>query len=131
MSLRTLALVSAAYDLLLAVAMLFAAPLVARLMGAPPPVPLLNAQLNGLFTLALGVGYFWALRGDHDRLRGYMWIFNVLAKGLGALIILLDQVTQGSPRTFLALVACDGTLAVLTWLALCGRESAGAHAPRA
>ncbi len=118
MGLRTLAWVSAVYDLLLAVSMLFAAPLVSRLMGGPEPVPLLNAQLNGLFTLALGVGYFWALREDDRTLRGYMWVFNVLAKGLGAVIILIDQFTQGSPRTFLLFAATDGTLALLTWLAL-------------
>lgn len=116
LNLKTLAVVSAVYDLALAAGMLFAAPLVAGLMGAPPPVPLLNAQLNGLFTLSLGVGYFWALR-DAVRLRGYLWIFNVLAKGLGAALILLDQFTQGSPRTFLLLVATDGTLALATvWL---------------
>jgi hypothetical protein len=116
MNLRTLAIVSAVYDLLLAAGMLFAAPTVARLMGAPPPVPLLNAQLNGLFTLSLGVGYFWALR-DEPTLRGYLWIFNVLAKGLGATLILLDHFTQGSPATFLGLVVTDGTLALLAlWL---------------
>ncbi len=118
MSLRTLALVSALYDLALAASMLFAAPLVARLMGAAPPVPLLNAQLNGLFTLSLGVGYFWALRRDEPTLRGYLWIFNVLAKGLGAVLILIDQFTQGSPRTFLLFALTDGTLALLTFVQL-------------
>lgn len=117
MSLRNVAIVSAVYDLALALGMLFAAPQVAELMGAPPPVPLLNAKLNGLFTLSLGVGYFWALRRDEPTLRGYLWVFNVFAKGLGATIILLDQFTQGSPRTFLLLVATDGTLSLLTlWL---------------
>lgn len=126
MNLRTLAIVSAVYDLLLAVSMLFAAPLVARLMGAPAPVPLLNAQLNGLFTLSLGVGYFWALR-DAPTLRGYLWIFNVLAKGLGAVLILIDHFTQGSPATFLALVVTDGTLALAT-LWLLKRDGSGAGA---
>src|SRR2546425_772466 len=60
MSLKTLALVSGAYDLLLALPMLFAAPLMARLFGAPEPVPLLNAHLNGVFTLTLAAGYYWA-----------------------------------------------------------------------
>lgn len=124
MSLRSLALVSAVYDLALAASMLFAAPLVARLMGSPPPVPLLNAQLNGLFTLSLGVGYFWALRRDAETLRGYLWIFNVLAKGLGAVLILVDQFTQHSPRTFLLLVLTDGTLALLTFVQL-RREGPG------
>ncbi len=114
---RTLALISAVYDLLLAASMLFAAPLVARLMGAPPPAPMLNAWLNGLFTLSIGVGYFWALR-DEPRLRGYLWIFNVLAKGLGAVIIVLDQLLCGSPRTFLLFALTDGTLALWTLLLL-------------
>lgn len=122
LNLKTLAVVSAVYDLALAAGMLFAAPLVASLMGAPPPVPLLNAQLNGVFTLSLGVGYFWALR-DATRLRGYLWIFNVLTKGAGAALILLDQFTQGSPRTFLLLVASDGTLALATaWLLTRGSD---------
>lgn len=124
MNLGTLAIVSAVYDLLLAVSMLFAAPLVAGLMGAPPPVPLLNAQLNGLFTLSLGVGYFWALR-DEPTLRGYLWIFNVLAKGLGAVLILVDHFSQGSPATFLGLAVTDGTLALLAlWLLTRGTAAA-------
>ena len=53
MSLRTLALVSGVYDLLLGLPMLLAAPLVARLFGAPEPVPVVNAWLNGVFALAL------------------------------------------------------------------------------
>ena len=44
--LRTLALVSGVYDLALAVPMLLVAPRLAEAMGAPPPVPLINAQLN-------------------------------------------------------------------------------------
>jgi hypothetical protein len=52
MSLKTLALVSGVYDLLLALPMLFAAPFLARLFGAPEPVPLLNAQLC-LLTIGL------------------------------------------------------------------------------
>ena len=46
-ALRTLALVSGVYDLALALPMLFVAPQLAAAMGAPPPVPLINAQLNG------------------------------------------------------------------------------------
>ena len=38
------------YDLVLALPMLFSAPYLARTFGAPPPVPLVNAQLNGVFT---------------------------------------------------------------------------------
>ena len=70
MSLRTLALVSGVYDLLLGLPMLLAAPQVARLFGAPEPVPVVNAWLNGVFALALAGGYFWAAR-DAEARRGY------------------------------------------------------------
>jgi hypothetical protein len=112
-ALRELAVVSGLYDLALAIPMLLFAPSLARMMGAPPPVPLINAQLNGVFTLALGAGYFWAA-GDVGRRRGYLWVAGVLAKGLGAALFVLDHVQQGSPSTFLLFAATDGSLALLT-----------------
>ena len=117
MRLKTLALVSAAYDLLLALPMLFAATSVARLFGAPEPVPLLNAQLNGVFTLALAAGYLWAA-GDPPARRGYFWVAGVLAKGLGAAVFVLDHFKQGSPPAFLLFAATDGTLALVTLILL-------------
>ena len=113
MSLRTLALVSGVYDLLLGLPMLLAAPLVARLFGAPEPVPVVNAWLNGVFTLALAGGYFWAAR-DVPARRGYLWAAGVFAKGLGAAVFVLDHFLNGSPPAFLLFAATDGTLAVLT-----------------
>jgi hypothetical protein len=113
MNLKTLGLVSGVYDLLLALPMLLAARETARLFGAPPPVPLVNAQLNGLFTLSLAVGYFWAARAPEAR-RGYYWVAGVLAKGLGALLFLVDHFTEGSPPSFLLFSATDGALALLT-----------------
>jgi hypothetical protein len=114
---RPLAIVSGLYDLLLGVAMLFFAPLCAALFGAPPPVPLVNAQLNGVFTLTLGVGYFWALR-DLGARRGYLWLAGVLAKGLGAVVFVADHFAQGSPASFLLFALTDGTLALLTVLVM-------------
>jgi len=116
-ALRTLALVSALYDLLLAVPMLLIAPQLADMMGAPPPVPLINAQLNGIFTLSLGVGYFWAAR-DVEARRGYLWVAGVLAKGLGAALFVLDHFQHGSPASFLLFAVTDGSLAVLTAILL-------------
>ena len=113
MSLKTLALLSGVYDLLLALPLLFAAPFLARLFGAPEPVPLLNAQLNGVFTLTLAAGYFWAA-GEPDARRGYFWVAGVLAKGLGALLFVLDHLTQGSPDAFLLFALTDGALCLLT-----------------
>jgi hypothetical protein len=119
-ALRALALVSGVYDLALAVPMLFFAPAVAAAMGAPPPVPLLNAQLNGVFTLSLAVGYFWAA-ADVEARRGYLWIAGVLAKGLGAALFVADHVLHASPASFLLFVATDGTLAVVTLVLLLRR----------
>lgn len=118
MSLRALALLSGVYDLLLGLPMLLAAPLVARLFGAPEPVPVVNAWLNGVFALALALGYFWAAR-DVSARRGYLWAAGVFAKGLGAGVFVLDHLLNGSPPAFLLFAATDGTLAALTlWLLL-------------
>ena len=116
-ALRTLALVSGVYDLALAVPMLLVAPQLAAAMGAPPPVPLINAQLNGVFTLALAAGYFWAAR-HVDARRGYLWVAGVLAKGLGAALFVLDHFQHGSPSSFLLFAVTDGSLAVLTAILL-------------
>jgi hypothetical protein len=116
MSLRTLALVCGVYDLLLGLPMLLAAPQVARLFGAPEPVPVVNAWLNGVFALALALGYFWAARDLPGR-RGYLWAAGVFAKGLGAGVFIVDHFLNGSPPAFLLFGATDGTLALLTlWL---------------
>jgi hypothetical protein len=124
MSLRALALVSGVYDLLLALPMLLAAPALARLFGAAPPDPLINAQLNGLFTLTLALGYFWAA-GDADARRGYLWIAGVVAKGLGAALFLFDHFAHGSPRAFLLFALTDGTLALATLALLLRRPRPG------
>ena len=121
MSLRALALVSGVYDLLLGLPMLLAAPRMALLFGAPEPVPLVNAWLNGVFTLALALGYFWTAR-DIPARRGYFWAAGVFAKGLGAVVFVLDHFLNGSPPAFLLFAATDGTLALLT-LALLLRPS--------
>jgi hypothetical protein len=120
LNLRTLAVISALYDLGLALTMLFFARAAAELFGAAPPSPLINAQLNGVFTLALAAGYFWA-RADVVARRGYFWIAGVLAKGLGACVFVVDHFTQGSPASFLLFAVIDGSLCLLT-LALLLKE---------
>jgi len=113
MTLKTLAVVSGIYDLLLALPMLIAPGATAALFGAPAPVPVLNAQLNGVFTLTLAAGYFWAARAPAER-RGYLWVAGVLAKALGALLFVLDHLLRGSPASFLLFALSDGGLALLT-----------------
>jgi hypothetical protein len=112
-ALHALALVSGFYDLALALPMLLAPELVARLFGAPAPVPVVNAQLNGLFTLTLAAGYFWAARAPEER-RGYLWVAGVLAKGAGAVLFVADHFLRGSPASFLLFAGTDGSLALIT-----------------
>jgi len=113
MKLRAVAIVSGVYDLLLGLPLLVAAPLTAQLFGAPPPVPVVNAQLNGVFTIALAAGYFWAA-ADVEARRGYLWVAGVLAKGLGAVLFVVDHLAGRSPASFLLFAGTDGTLAVVT-----------------
>ena len=125
MSLRALALVSGVYDLLPGIGMLTAAPELARLFGAPAPVPIVNAWLNGVFTLTLAGGYFWAA-GDVVARRGYLWWAGVFAKSLGAAVFIADHYLNDSPASYLLFAASDGTLALWTLaLLLLGREAYG------
>ena len=119
--LRALALVSALYDFALALPLIVAAPAVARMMGAAEPQPLINAQLNGLFTLTLALGYLWAAR-DVDGRRGYLWIAGVFCKGAGAILFLADHLAGRSPALFLLFAATDGTLALVTLALLLRRR---------
>ena len=121
MGLRTLALVSGIYDLLLAFPLLFAAGTMAHAFGAPAPQPLVNAQLNGVFTLSLAAGYFWAA-ADVQARRGYLWVAGVLAKGLGSALFVVDHYAHGSPAPFLLFAATDGALALLTAFLLSRRS---------
>ncbi|MCL4817559.1 MAG: hypothetical protein KJ067_00370 [Vicinamibacteria bacterium] len=120
-ALRTLAVVSGIYDLLLGLPLLVAPALVARLFGAPEPVPVINAQLNGLFTITLALGYFWAA-GDVVARRGYFWVAGVFVKAAGAALFVYDHFARQSPAAFLLFAGTDGTLALVT-LALLVRRN--------
>jgi hypothetical protein len=120
-NLKSLAILSGVYDLALALPMLLLPAATAQLFGSPAPVPILNAQLNGVFALTLAAGYFWAAQEIELR-RGYLWCAGVLAKGLGASLFVLDHFLRGSPASFLLFAGSDGALAVLT-LALLLRRS--------
>lgn len=75
------------------------------------------SDLNGLFLLAVGIGYYFPWR-DPDRYRGYMWVMGPLLKFAGAALFLFDYFYRGSPKSFLLFAASDGTLAALTLYAL-------------
>jgi len=116
-SLRALAVLGGVYDLFLSLPMLFAPEVTARLFGAPSPVPVINAQLNGLFTLTLALGYFWCAQ-DVEARRGYLWVAGVFVKILGSALFIGDHFLRGSPSPFLLFAATDGSLGLVTLVAL-------------
>jgi len=85
--------------------------------GTPLPVPPIHADLNAIFLIAVGIGY-WLPYRDPIRYRGYLWIMGPLLKGAGAAAFLLDYAFRGSPASFLLFAASDGALAALTLWAL-------------
>lgn len=109
--------ISLVYDLSAGVILLAATDRMAAFFGAPVPDPVLFARLNGLFLIAVGLGYLQPLRRP-DAHRAYMWVFGVFLKGAGAVLFFLNHLQGGSPASFLTFAATDGALAVLTLAAL-------------
>lgn len=116
-SLRALAVLGGVYDLALALPMLLAPQMTARAFGAPAPVPVLNAQLNGLFTLTLALGFFWCAQ-DVSARRGYLWVAGVFVKVAGSALFIGDHFLRGSPASFLFFAATDGFIGLVTLAAL-------------
>lgn len=117
---RALVLVAAAsgaYDVLLGLALVAARPLLESLFHVPAPTPPIHADLNGLFLLAVGIGYALPFRRP-DLYRGYMWVMGVLLKGLGCATFLADHFLRHSPPLYLVFAASDGLLALVTLWAL-------------
>ena len=109
--------VSLIYDLTAGVVLLVATAQLAAWFGSPVPEPVLFAKLNGLFLIAVGLGYAPAVRNPSAN-RTYMWIFGPLLKGAGALAFVIDHLQHASPATFLLFAVTDGALAIWTLAAL-------------
>ena len=105
------------YDTVAGVAMLLDRPLVTRLFDIPVPHPPLYGDLNGIFLLAVGLGYAIPYR-DPARGRAYLWVMGPFLKGAGALVFLLDYIVRHSPPSLLLLAASDGAVALITLWAL-------------
>ena len=114
--------ISGLYDCIVGAFLLLAADSMASLFGVPPAQPRIFSDLNGLFLLAVGAGYYFPWR-DPVRYRGYLWIMGPGLKGAGAIAFLLDYLFRGSPASFLLFAASDGALALVTLWAL--RSNAG------
>src|SRR5579862_4112830 len=99
--------------------MLAGRPLLSRLFGVPLPLPPIFADLNGVFLLAVALGYLIPYREPRSPGgRAYLWVMGPFLKGLGALTFVADHFLRGSPASFLLFAASDGALAALTVWAL-------------
>ena len=119
---RPIAAISGIYDAAVGLFLLLAAGRFAALFGVAPAQPPIFSDLNGLFLVCVGIGYYWPYR-DPVGARWYLWIMGVLLKSAGALTFLLDYSFRHSPASFLLFAASDGTLALLTLAALRSRDT--------
>lgn len=117
-----MAAVSGVYDGIVGLVLLLAADQFAALFGVAPAQPRIFSDLNALFLLAVGAGYYWPYR-EPAGARWYMWVMGVGLKGAGAAIFLADYFFRHSPASFLLFAASDGALALLTLAALAGTRN--------
>jgi hypothetical protein len=115
--LSTIAAISGLYDLIVGAVLLLAPDALASQFGVPPATPRIFSDLNGIFLLAVGAGYYLPYR-QPEIYRGYLWVMGPGLKGAGAAAFLLDYAFRGSPASFLLFAASDGVLALVTLVAL-------------
>ena len=117
MSLTLIAALSGIYDLSVGLVLLTARGWLAHTMGVPLPVPPIHVDLNALFLLTIGAGY-WLPYTNPDRYRAYLWLMGPMLKGAGAAVFIIDRLVRDSPDIFLLFAASDGAVAALTLWAL-------------
>lgn len=108
---------SGLYDVVAGAWLLFFTSHMAATFGTAPPSPRVFGDLNGIFLLAVGIGY-WLPYRDPARYRGYLWVMGPMLKGAGAIAFVLNYWLRGSPVSFLLFAVTDGTLAIVTLAAL-------------
>lgn len=115
--LSRIAAISGLYDGVVGALLLCVPGWLAQAFGVPPAHPRIFSDLNGLFLLAVAIGYYLPWK-DPARYRGYLWVMGPFLKGAGALAFVLDYFLRGSPASFLLFAASDGALALITLFAL-------------
>ena len=113
MLLSRIAAVSGLYDLVVGALLLVVPGWLASSFGVPAATPRIFSDLNGLFLVAVGIGYYFPWR-DSVRHRGYLWVMGPLLKGAGAALFVGDYLLRGAPRSFLLFALSDGLLALVT-----------------
>ena len=115
--LKGVAAISFVYDLSVGLVLLLVPNVMAAWFGVPPARPAIFSDLNALFLISIGIGYYFPWR-DPIGGRWYLWVMGPGLKGAGAAAFLLDYTFRHSPASFLLFAASDGTLALLTLVAL-------------
>jgi hypothetical protein len=128
-SLSLVAAVSGVYDIAVALVLLAGRDWLAQMFGLPLPTPPIHSDLNALFLLAVGLGY-WLPYRDPQTYRGYLWVMGPFLKGAGACVFVIDHLVRHSPPSFLLFAASDGTLALVTLWALMTTPTLADGAPR-
>ena len=119
--LKAVAAISGLYDFVVGALLLLAPGQLAAWFAVPSASPRIFSDLNALFLMAIGIGY-WLPWREPERYRGYLWVMGPLLKGAGAVMFLFEYYFRGSPASFLLFAASDGTLALLTLYALVTRD---------
>jgi hypothetical protein len=114
---RGVAAISGFYDGIVGLVLLLAPGVMASWFGVEPAHPPIFSNLNGLFLLCVGLGYYGPWR-DPVGARWYLWVMGPVLKGAGAAAFLIDYIVRHSPVSFLLFCASDGALAALTLAAL-------------
>jgi hypothetical protein len=120
--LRSVALFSGLYDIVVGAFFLLGADFLPSLFGVPAAAPRVFSDLNALFLLAVGTGYALPWR-DPIGYRSYMWLMGVFLKTAAAGLFLLDYTLRAGPQAFLLFAASDGALALITFWALRGSRN--------
>lgn len=115
--LSRVAAISGLYDGVVGALLLCAPGWFAATFGVAPASPRIFSDLNGLFLLAVAIGFALPCR-DPERYRGYVWVMGPFLKGAGAAAFLLDYFFRGSPPAFLLFAAGDAAIGGLTLYAL-------------
>ena len=110
--LSRIAAISGLYDTVVGALLLCAPGWLAHTFGVPPASPRIFSDLNGLFLLAVGGGYYLPWRNP-SQYPGYLWVMGPFLKGAGAAAFLLDYFLRGS-HVVVLVAASDGTLALIT-----------------
>ena len=117
---RAVAVVSLCYDVGAGLILLLFPDVFVIGFGVQLPDLPLYVELNGLFLLAVGIGYTLPYR-DPVRYRDYFWVFGVALKSAGAAVFVHDYLARGTSAGVLAFAAADAAVVALTLIMLMRR----------